>query len=221
MTFTRNLLLFGRILRRAGLGVHHGRMLDAIRALDLVGVRHRADVQAALAALLVHRREDLARFDAAFDLFFRSKDPSAPRVRRVPHRDAPDEAAPARSPAMTLEMPTAGESDAPDERLVGAYSAYEVLRTKDFAALTAQEIDRARDILAHLPWELGTRRTRRWRRASGGAVDLRPVIRRMATRGEAMVLPRRQRTTAPRPLVVLADVSGSMERYSRMLLHFV
>ena len=62
---------------RAGLEVHHGRLIDAIRSLDWIGVRRRDDVRAALRALLVHRHDDLARFDALFDLFFRSHDVSS------------------------------------------------------------------------------------------------------------------------------------------------
>ncbi len=72
-----NLLLFGRVLRREGLEVHHGRLIDAIRSLDWIGVRRRDDVRATLRALLVHRHDDLARFDALFDAFFRSHDVSS------------------------------------------------------------------------------------------------------------------------------------------------
>src|SRR5688500_16517192 len=72
-----NVLLFGRVLRREGLEVHHGRLIDAIRSLDWIGVRRRDDVRATLRALLVHRHDDLARFDALFDAFFRSHEVSS------------------------------------------------------------------------------------------------------------------------------------------------
>ena len=68
-----NLLLFGRLLRRLGLDVHTGRMLDAISVLEDIGVRRKADVRAALRTLLVHRRDDLPLFDEAFDVFWRQR----------------------------------------------------------------------------------------------------------------------------------------------------
>jgi uncharacterized protein len=200
--------------------VHYGRMLDAVHALTLVGVRTRADVRAALSALLVHRREDQPRFDAAFDLFFRDPrgDPRVPICR-------PGEHVPAASRADRASSEGRLETIAPDtgvaDRLVGAYSAVEMVsRTRDFADFTDRELQAAQALLESLPWALGRRRTRRWERAAGSAVDLRPLIRQSLLRGDVLDLPRRQRRTAPRPLVLLGDVSGSMARYSRMLLHF-
>ena len=67
-----NLLLFGVVLRRAGLDIHPGRMVDALAAMEDVGVGSRADVRATLATLLVHRADDLTRFNDAFDLFWRA-----------------------------------------------------------------------------------------------------------------------------------------------------
>jgi hypothetical protein len=97
-----------------------------------------------------------------------------------------------------------------------------VSRTKDFADFTDAELARARELLRTLPWNLNRRRTRRWRRASGGSIDLRPVLRRnLMDGGDLVDLPRRQRREAARPIVLIADVSGSMERYSRVVLHFV
>jgi uncharacterized protein with von Willebrand factor type A (vWA) domain len=97
-----------------------------------------------------------------------------------------------------------------------------VLRTKDFEAFTVEELHEARLLLAQLPWHLGVRRTRRWQAARDGAIDIRPVLRRSLMRGgEPIELPRRARRRAPRPIVLLGDVSGSMERYSRVILQFV
>src|SRR6188508_1806586 len=72
-----NLLLFGRVLRAAGVHVHRERMVDAIQATEWVGLRSRADLRATLSALLVHRHEDLQPFNEAFDLFFRAHSSSA------------------------------------------------------------------------------------------------------------------------------------------------
>lgn len=219
-----NILLFGRVLRGAGLDVHLGRIVDAAPALGHVGVRRRADVRAALRALLVHRHEDLARFDEAFDLFWRARQAAAPGPPLFSLGERPRIVAkPAPGTSVRIEADDAEAAPAPPAALaVGAWSAAEVSRTKDFAAFTPEELEQARRLLARLPWRLGTRRTRRWSPAARGQVDLRAVLRRNLTRsGELIVLPRRRRRERARPVVVIGDVSGSMERYSRLLLHFV
>lgn len=222
--FLSNLLLFGRVLRRAGLEVHHGRMLDAVRALEWVGVGSRTDVRGTLRALLVHRQEDLARFDAAFDLFFRARSTPSGGLPLFSLGERPRVVVKAigGAPASVEFEAVASDTGHGANLAVGAYSPVEVSRTKDFAEFTPAELEQARVLLARLPWQLGIRRTRRWERASGGAIDLRPVLRRNLMRGgELLDLPRRRRRDAPRPIVFLGDVSGSMERYSRMLLQFV
>jgi uncharacterized protein with von Willebrand factor type A (vWA) domain len=218
-----NLLLFGRLLRGAGLDVHPGRMVDAIRALEDVGVGRRDDVRAVLRTLLVHRHEDLDRFDRAFDLFWRARSDGPPGPALFSLGERPRIAArPAPATAVSIEMDDAsGAGTTPARLAVGAYSRAELSRTRDFAAFAPADVDAARRLLARVAWQLGTRRTRRWSRAPRGAVDLRTILRRNLTRGgELAILPRRQRRLRPRPIVVIGDVSGSMERYSRVLLHF-
>jgi uncharacterized protein with von Willebrand factor type A (vWA) domain len=214
-----NVLLFGRLLRRVGVELHHSRLLDSLRALDFVGVTRREDVRATLRALLVHRFEDLARFDAAFDAFFRERAAlaSAP-AERASAVNRESEA----SIVAVLEDGTIPSSLAHAERRVGVYSATSgILRTRDFGDLSPAELALARRVLTRLPWQLGRRRTRRWTRAGGAVIDLRPMLRRSLQRGEIIELAFRRRRTAPRPIVVIGDVSGSMERYSRVLLHFI
>jgi len=219
-----NLLLFGRLLRATGLEVHHGRLLDAIRAVDLVGVKNRSDVHATLRALLVHRRDDFDRFDRVFDLFFRpgQSERSGPLLHplgpppRLVIRSAPEAPVPVEFDEVNAEGPSGAD------RAVGAWSASGVSRTKDFGDFTAEELERACALLEDLPWELGERRTRRWTVGRRGTADLRPLIRHNIMRGGDLVeLPRRERRVSTRPIVLLADVSGSMERYSRAMLHFV
>jgi uncharacterized protein with von Willebrand factor type A (vWA) domain len=219
-----NVLLFGRVLRDAGLDVHHGRLADAIHALEWVGVRSRADMRAALRSLLVHRHEDIARFDAAFDLFFRAHRPPSPGLPLFSLGERPRVVArPAPGVSVPVEVEGAGpESGVASTRAVGAWSTQGVSRTKDFSQFSDAELERARELLQTLPWTLSLRRTRRWQRAPGGAVDLRPVLRQNLMRGGDLIeLPRRQRRESVRPIVLIADVSGSMERYSRVVLHFV
>jgi uncharacterized protein with von Willebrand factor type A (vWA) domain len=218
-----NLLLFGRVLRAAGLQVHHGRLVDAIRALEWTGVSSRTDVRAVLRALLVHRHDDLPVFDEAFDLFFRAHGASelnlplfslGERARVIAKRDAG-------APQSVEVEEIAGGSSSAAAFAVGAYSPVELSRSKDFGEFTAGELEAARRLLVRMPWNPGVRRTRRWARAAQGAVDLRRILRHNVMHGGALVdLPRRVRRDAPRPIVILADVSGSMDRYSRVLLYF-
>jgi uncharacterized protein len=218
-----NLLLFARVLRQAGLDVHTGRVLDAVSALEWVGVGRRNDVRAVLKALLVHRHDDLARFDEAFDLFWRAHTETTGGLplfslgerARVVSTKVP-------SVPVRFEDEATSSSTGTPRLAAGAYSPVHVSRTKDFADFTPEEMTAAESALAELGWELGVRRTRRWSAGSSGSVDLRRIVaRNMKHGGELIDLPQRVRIEKARPIVVLADVSGSMERYSRMLLHFV
>jgi uncharacterized protein with von Willebrand factor type A (vWA) domain len=222
--FADNVLLFGRVLRTAGLAVHHGRLVDAIHALELVGIRSRADVHATLRSLLVHRHDDIASFDRAFDLFFRAHRPPNPGMPLFSIGERPRVIArsvPGASVPIELEDLSSG-SETGEARAVGAWSREAVSRTKDFGDFSNAELERARLLLQNLPWQLSLRRTRRWQTATRGTIDLRPVLRRSLMRGgDLSDLPRRHRREAARPIVLIADVSGSMERYSRVVLHFV
>jgi uncharacterized protein with von Willebrand factor type A (vWA) domain len=223
VNLVHNLLLFGRVLRAAGVHVHRERMVDAIRATEWVGIRSRTDLRATLCALLVHRHEDLALFNEAFDLIFRAHGASGldlplfslgERARVVTRRDA---GAPHR---LDVEEPEPDAAAAAAFSL-GAYSTVEVSRAKDFADFTAAELEAARRLLMRWPWAPGVRRTRRWQQSNRGDIALPRLLRRNVMRGgELIEIPRRVRRDAPRPIVLLADVSGSMDRYSRMLLSF-
>ena len=224
--FATNVLAFGRMLRSAGLDVHHGRLVDALQALEWVSVRRRGDVRTVLRGLLVHRHDDLARFDHAFDLFFASRRKRGADEKRLPLSSLGEQAQvivrtpPGASVPARFEALEAIEAEGATSRAVGAWSSTPLSRTTDFSEFTPSELELARQALEMLPWQLSVRRTRRWRRASSGAIDLRPAIRRNLTRGDLVDLPRRRRREAARPIVLIADVSGSMERYSRTLLHF-
>jgi len=217
-----NLLVFARLVRAAGLQVHAGRTLDCITALEQVGLRRRADVHATLRTLLVHRQEDLARFDEAFALFWRAHEVGDGRLPLFSLGERPRVKAAAPS-AASVELDDIDAAGAASARLTaGAYSPADISRTKDFADFTRDEAERAEMLLADMAWRLGRRRSRRWTAARTGAIDLRPIVRRnMRHGGELLYLPRRRRVEKPRPLVVLCDVSGSMARYSRMVLQLV
>jgi hypothetical protein len=222
-----NLLLFGRVLRGLGLRVDPGRMLELARALEHVGLR-RDDVYAAARALCVRRREELALFDAAFEAFWRAPargvtqlDLRALGERRRFRRPRFASSAPDAAPDDAEDAPRR-EGDVPLLRLQATWSAHEVLRHKDFAALEGDELRQVERLLADLAWRVPQRLTRRRRAGRGTRLDLRGALRASLRRGgEVLERPATRPRLKPRPLVVLADVSGSMERYTRLLLLFM
>ena len=224
----RNLLLFGRVLRSLGLDVNPGRMIDLVTALRFISIGSRSDFYHAARCLLVHRREDIARFDEAFEFFWRSRgreltslDLRALGERRRYRR-------PQFVPPPLREAPTANTDDsgAPSDQppVIQAtltYSEREVLRRKDFADLSVEELRAVQRLMAEIVWRVRERQTRRRRPGHGRLLDLRRTVRRnLRYGGEILVWAEREPKFRPRPLVIIADVSGSMERYTRLLLLF-
>lgn len=225
----RNLLLFGRVLRGLGLDVNPGRMIDLVAALQFISIGRRSDFYHAARALLVHRREDIPLFDEAFEFFWRSRgrEPSSLDLRalgekrrfRRPAVVPPPLREEAPSPSATPAEPSLEEP--PIVQATLTYSAREMLRRKDFAELTPDELEAVRTLIAEIVWRVRERQTRRLRPGHGRLFDLRHTIRRnVRYGGEILEWARRERKRKPRPMVIIADVSGSMERYTRLLLLF-
>ena len=219
--FLGNLLLFGRLLRRLGIEVHVGRMVDVAAALQLVDISSRDEVFYTCRTLLVHRHEDLAVFDRAFAEFWR-RGAGRSSISVTDHRPAEgDEAALGPPEALAPLAADAEGSDAVAAEGQRTWSDRGALADKDVAEFTSEELAQARHALDQLAWTPGLRRTRRWVAGRGARVDLRRALARIVrSGGDVLVLPRRQRRTRSRPVVLLCDVSGSMERYSRLLVHF-
>jgi uncharacterized protein len=218
-----NLLIFTRTLRAGGVAVRAGGVPDAIRALGDVGIANKKDVHAALRTVLISRHEDLVPFDALFATFWRvwpaASGAPSPRPMQVPRR--------ARATLRTLAPMTASSAHESEsghaDAAVGlkTYSVDELWRRKDFAHFSSDDIARAKEAMAKLVWDPGVRVTRRWATGSGRAIDLRRLLRaNLKHGGELVAIPHRMRRVAPRPLILICDVSGSMEPYTRMLLLF-
>lgn len=220
-----NIVLFARVLRNAGVEVGASQIHDFAHALKYVDVGRRSDVKAAARSLFIRRREDLKTFDFAFDLFWRTRnyDPEFRQAARA-------WGAPPRKPQpptpffVTGETPMEEGEDAPGQRIepIRTYSSQELLRRKDFGAFTREDIEEAKRLMRQMPWRLEERETRRHARGSGEFLDLRTTIRQnLKYGGEIIELARKQSKWKPRQLVVLCDISGSMESYSRILLQFI
>jgi uncharacterized protein len=219
--FLDNLLAFGRVLRRAGIDVHTGRMLDLVEALPHVDIGARDEVYHACRALLVHGPEQIPAFDRAFDVFWRAQ--TAASVVR--NRRESGQSVLTGMETLVGDPLTAGALEADGSSSVDVaiktWSDRGGVANKGFADCTSDEQARIAAALSALRWTPGFRRTHRWVAGSGPRIDLRrAVAASRRTGGDVATLPRRRRRLTPRPLVVLCDVSGSMERYSRMLLLF-
>jgi uncharacterized protein with von Willebrand factor type A (vWA) domain len=216
-TLVRQVVAFGRVLREAGLEVGPGRVSDALYGLDTVDLGRRDDVYWTLRQTLVARVEDLDAFDRAFAAWFlRAPELAPPRTQQIERVRAVK----ASSRDGADDPDEAGQSS--DERAAG-WSPDELLRAKDFSELTGEELARLRRLIAELAATRPRRRSRRLRRNPRGVnLDLRRMVRAsLATGGDPVERAFRSRLETHRKLIVLCDVSGSMEPYSRAILLFV
>lgn len=226
-----NLLLFGRLLRGLGLDVNPGRMIDLVHGLAYVDLERKHDFYHAARTLLVHQQQDIALFDAAFEAFWRKPaegwttlDLSRLRRQARNARKPRVTTAPLREPAArdAHDDKRTSNDEPPILQVTVTYSPREALRRKDFSELSGEELEAIKQMIAALVWQLGERKTRRRGPGRSRLLDLRRTIRRsLKYGGEVLDWARLQPKFKPRPLVILADVSGSMERYTRLLLHFI
>jgi hypothetical protein len=229
-----NIVHFSRILRTAGMPVGPDRVLAAIAAVEAVGLDRRDDVHAALSAVMLDRHEQQSIFDAAFDAFWR--DPKlleqmmALLLPKISGRG--DKAVPPRSNRLAEALAPPREARAPNPANQSAdeeirfeteltYSDREKLQQADFESMTTAEFALAKQLAEELPLPVARVRRRRHESAARGTLDLRRSMLTMARRPDVLVpaytRPREEWPT----LVVLLDISGSMERYARLLLHYV
>ena len=235
---SENIVHFARVLRNAGMPIGPDRVLAALAAIEHVGLDRRDDVHAALAAVMLDRHDQQPLFDAAFNAFWR--DPKlleqmmyallpkisgrgekkiAPRANRLAEALAAPRAPQSRNPA--------NESAQEEVQFDTAFtfSDRERLQRADFESMTTAEFELAQKLAEELPLPVEAVRRRRHEasasRRPGGRLDLRATLLRMARQPHTLAPAySRPRTEWP-TLVVLLDISGSMDRYARLLLHYV
>lgn len=210
----RDLSSFAEALRHRGLTVTPDHVGDMARAVSLVDAAQRSQVYAALQSLAITDPDQRQPFDEVFADFFDSQYPSGPTTPRPSTL--------ASATAMKPILQSGGEiSDIETMSRDGA-SATERVADRDFADLDEDEIAEARRLVMSMMWQPSDVKTRRWLRAPGGThPDLRRTLRgSVRPEGDLMPMVRRQRRRRQRPLIVIADISGSMEKYAELFLVF-
>ncbi|MGF1474395.1 MAG: VWA domain-containing protein [Geminicoccaceae bacterium] len=234
-----NVMHFARALRAAGLPVGPGKVIEALRALEKVGIGDRRDFYWTLHALFVNRADQRDLFDQTFHIFWR--DPKllerlmqlllptleGDGLRQTDQSQVNRRVAEAMAPE---KLPGKGEApedegDEPPIEIDAAmtYSAKEVLQHKDFEEMSQSEIEQAKKAIERLTLPVPIIPTRRFMSDPHGArIDMRRTLRASLRGGGATIdLLKKRRRFRPPPLVLICDISGSMSRYSRMLLHFM
>lgn len=202
--------------------------MDLVSALDHIEIGKKPDFFYAARTLLVHDHEDLPLFDEAFEMFWRKpteawdvkwqgltrrRQSSKPIVTHPPLKEA---APPANGTTSS------SKEIVPVIEVTRTYSNFEILRHKNFAELSSEESEAVKQMMSRFLWNVSERRTRRRRPGKGNLIDMRRTLRySLRSEGEVFSWAYSEKKLKPRPLVVIADISGSMERYTRLLLHFI
>jgi uncharacterized protein len=222
---------FARLLRSAGLPIGPGKIIVAVEALSIIDITCRDDVFWALHAVFVERHNQSELFALAFDQYWVSRhdpgdglDTFDDVVDRPPSR--PNRVMPRRlAEAMVdtgLATKTSHEESEFETDSSETWSGLERLLSKDFETMSAEELAMARRAMVNLRLPIPALPGRRFRpHGSGRRIDMRSTMRNSVRAGGSFVLKRKKRVRRHPPLVVLCDISGSMESYARMLLHFL
>jgi uncharacterized protein with von Willebrand factor type A (vWA) domain len=229
----RAMLAFGGVLRNSGLPVTTPELMDAVRALEVVDLMDRDEVYRALRTVLVSRMEEQPAFDRCFEAFWRFQaeegqgldglvSMAQPTLPDSEHGGNPPDAGQEKQAQIALDDWEEGE-EADDEPLeVPGLSDREVLMERDFSTFPAEQLDEVARLTVLIAKRLARRMSRRRKPTRrGGIVDLRRSMRANLMKGEIIELRRRSRRRRKVRLVLLCDVSGSMDLYSRFLLQFL
>ena len=228
-----NITYFARALRKAGLKIGPGAVIDAVEAVEAIGIGSREEFYTALFAVFVKRHEDKVVFDEAFRLFWRSREliakmmqmmlPGTPNVGQKEKSRAGQSRA---ADALVAEKDRhSAKPEEPEIEFDARFtmSGSEVLRKMDFAQMSAKELAIAKAEIARIQLPFDEVRTRRFRPSNRPKIfDARQTMRASMKTGGDLLLPKfKQHRTIHPPLVILADISGSMSQYTRIFLHFL
>ena len=222
-----NVLAFCRVLRDLELDSTAGRILDICRSLEHIDICDRAQFYYTLRSNLVSSHEDMEVFDQVFSLFWRlpEEEEEAQGAGKKESDEEGDECCDSMPPKQVFVEDNSenGSKEEGEETSTVAYSAEEILLTKDFSSFTSDEVTLIRDIISQIASHLSIRMSRRKKAdAKARQVDLRRTFRKnLKYGGEIIELARRKKRIKKTKVVLLCDVSGSMDCYSKFLVQFI
>ena len=228
---TENIVHFARTLRKAGLPAGPASVVDAVKAVEIAGIANRQDFYWTLHAVFVRKREHKVLFDEAFRVYWQSRG-LIEKMLAILSPVAPPRGKPEKPKAGQTRISQAfqsakerlSEQTRPDVEVDAKFtvSGKELLQSKDFAQMTAEELDQAKQALKSLSLTADKLRIRRLSPAPNGRIDPRRTLKASMRAGGGIIdLKHRRPQEKPPPLVALCDISGSMSQYSRLLLHFL
>lgn len=222
-SFPGNVVHFVRYLRARGLRLGPGTANDLAGVIDAVGLDHRSDVYHGFLAVVITSPAQRPVFDQAFDLFFGSGRMGSDEIVLPSEHRREDRGAPRVKVPVLTARPGGSPADIERASEIRGASTAERVGHRDFAELTAAEQEEVRRLISQMTWRPADARSRRRAPSPRGASpDLRRTLRKMAgPQGDLMPLAWTERRPRRRPLVIIADVSGSMERYTEMFLYFI
>lgn len=226
-----NILYFARTLRIAGLSVGPASVIDCVRAVEVGGIGSRDDFYWTLHSILVKKREDTIVFDEAFRLFWRSRElvekmlqMFSPQVRKDEMKEKARAGETRVSQALFSGEEQRNQLERPQIEIDASFTASqrEVLRAKDFAQMTNEELALAKQAMSKMQLPIRDVATRRFKTVLKNALpDPRRMLTKSLRTGGDLIIPQfRDRKRLQPPVVILADISGSMSQYSRTFLHF-
>ena len=226
-----NILYFARTLRESGVKLGPASVVDCVKAVEAGGILERDDFYWTLHCILINRHEDHLVFDQAFRLFWRSRElvekmlqMFSPQMRKDEKFQKPKAAETRVSEALFSDQQTENEIERPELEIDASLTAStkEILHDKDFAQMSVQELSEIRKAMAKMRLPLNEKATRRFRSVNHPAIaDPRQMLLKAMRTGGDLILPKfRERRKIEPPVVILADISGSMSQYSRVFLQF-
>jgi uncharacterized protein len=233
MDLPQNVLLFSHALRNRGVAVTTDSVLAALRGLRFIHIQRKTEFYDLLKANFVSRREDMHRFDELFEQFWSCAYEETPFAQETAREgpEASEEKEETRSSrsyedeGFRIKDWTDGrqEKTGVDQKNTAAYSPTEILRKKDFSSLQMEELEQVKDYVITLSKTMALALSRRWKKGKRQAqIDFRRTIRQSIKHG-GEIIELRWKQPKPRPLriVLLCDVSGSMDIYGQFLLLFM
>ena len=226
-------MLFARTLRAAGLPIGPGRVIEALRAVETVGIGRREDFYWTLHAVFVNRQDQRPIFDQAFHLFWRNPRllermmaMMLPSIGVPAGEDKAEEISRRLAEAMQAERGEGHGAEGDEEEIeldaAMTYSDRELLQRVDFEKMSADELEQAKRLVSRMTLPIMALPTRRFGPdPRGRRIDMRATLRAALRAGGMPALRRRTPRRRHPPLVIICDISGSMSRYSRIVLHFM